>query len=64
MAPFELIIGMNMKLKDDLQVHSSLNEKTIAGFHHGLSQLEDEVIANLTEILNRNKKAADRKKKK
>ena len=63
MTPFELMIGAHMKLTDDLQIRSILEEETIAAFHQGRSKLRDDAISNLTKIQLENKRTADRKRK-
>lgn len=64
MTPFELLIGRNMRLKDDLKLRELLKEATIETFHQERSRLRRKAKENILKIQEENRKTYNRKRKK
>lgn len=63
-TPFELLIGRNMQLKDDLKLRELLKEATIETFHQERSELRHKAKENILKIQEENRRTYNRKRKK
>ena len=64
MTPFELLVGSKMKLKNDPELRSVLDEILIAAFQEERAELRDKVILNLAKLQQENNNTANRRRKK
>lgn len=56
-SPFELLVGVKKRTKDDLQIRDLLNKKAIAVFNEDHSELRTKAKTLILKIQNENKKA-------
>ena len=64
MTPLELPVGSKMKLKNDPELRSVLDEELISTFQEERAELRDKAILNLAKLQQENKKTANRRRKK
>lgn len=64
MTPFKLLIGSNMRLKDDPALRAALEEELLDHFQQARSELRDEAKANIAKIQEENKRSFNKRQKK
>lgn len=62
-TPFEIMIGTNMRLKDDIKLRSLLEKEFIEIFQKERSALRDEAVTNIQKIQQENRKTVNSKRK-
>ena len=63
-TPFNLMFGINIKMKEDLQVREIIENEWITMFQENLEKIRKEAKEKLSRIQAENKKSYNRKKKK
>lgn len=64
MTPFELLVGRAMRLKEDLELRTTLEQAMLSLFQQERSQLQDEAKANIAKVQEENRRYYNRHRKK
>lgn len=63
-SPFELLVGIRMKLKDDPQISKILEEEAVIAFEEARDQLRTQAKEEIARIQGENRRTYDKKRKK